>query len=347
MAMRRFPVVMTTSILLFSVLVSCARNDYSQSKSEFLLGTVCTIKLFEKTKADVFTDVFARVLEIEQRMSTVIETSEVSQINAGAGISPAAVSPDTLFVIQRALYYGDLSGGAFDISIGPLVTLWGIGTDHARLPEKEEIEALLPLVNYRDIAVDPEAGTVYLKRKGMSIDLGGIAKGYAADEAARLLKERGLTRAIIDFGGNIYVLGSKGKNLPWRVGVQNPQEERGTYVAIIQASDKALVSSGTYERFFIREGRRYHHILDTKTGYPVENGLSDTTVITDISIDADALSTVLFTLGLDKAYALAAGLSGVDAVFVTTGREIIATPGLEGMITAADDTFKIVPYRSP
>ena len=320
---------------------SCTPRDYSQSKSEFLLGTVCTIRLFDKADGKLLTRVFERVREIEEKMSANLPTSEVAAINATAGVAPAAVSGETLFVVEKALNYGDVSAGTFDITIGPLVKLWGIGTDNARIPAPSEIEALLPLVNYKDVILDNEAGTVYLPRQGLAIDLGGIAKGYAADEAARILRENGVSRAIIDFGGNILALGAKEKGRPWRIGVQNPFGERGEYAAIVPAEDASLVSSGNYERFFIEDGRRYHHILDVKTGYPVENGLADVTIVAASSIDADGLSTAVFSLGLSAGYRLLTSLPGVEGLLVTTEMRIVVTPGLTDSITLADPAFTL------
>lgn len=329
-------------LLLLSILfASCRQKDYSQAKSEFLLGTVCTVKLFDKADSKILTRVFDRVREIEGRMSVNIDTSEVSKINRNAGTAPVSVSPDTMEVIEKALRFSELSAGAFDITIGPLVKLWGIGTELARIPAPKEIEALLPLVDYRQVIIDKDKGTVYLKRQGMAVDLGAIAKGYAADEAARILKEEGIPRGIIDFGGNIYVLGSKEKNKPWRVGIQNPSKNRGEYLAIIAASDAALVSSGTYERFFIEDGKRYHHILDTKSGYPVQNGLSDVTIVAPSSTDADGLSTSVFTLGMEAGIDLIRTLSGVEGVFVTTDNRIEITPGLTDRLSVSDPAFSL------
>jgi len=339
--MRRLLPVVIPMLLLLSAF-SCTMGDYSQTKSEFLLGTVCTVKLYDRVKPEALTRVFERVREIENRMSANLPYSEVSRINAAAGALPVTVSPDTLYVIDKALQYCALTGGAFDITVGPLVKLWGIGTDNARVPGKNEIEAMLPLVDYRKVFLTKNPNTVFLAEKGMALDLGAIAKGYAADEAVRILRDHGVSRAIIDFGGNIVVLGSKEKGKPWRVGVQNPSKERGRYAAVVAAADMSLVSSGTYERFLLDGGRRYHHILDTRTGYPVDNGLSDVTIVCPSSIDADGLSTSVFSLGPERGFELVNKLPGIEAVFIDTDNRIRITPGLKDIFTLSDNSFTLI-----
>jgi len=157
-------------------------------------------------------------------------------------------------VVSQALHFADISDGAFDPSVGPLVNLWGIGTDGAHIPEPQEIAKILPLINWRDVEVDPKTETVYLKRPGMRLDLGAIAKGYAADEVARIVKDHGIPRAIIDLGGNVLAYGSKKDGSPWRIGIQDPLGNRGAYIGIVQGANKTLVTSGMYERFLLRMG---------------------------------------------------------------------------------------------
>ncbi len=324
-------------LVAMSLFVSCAKPAASQT--EFVLGTVCTINLFEKGTADAYREIFARLREIEDRMSANRDDTEIGSINRNAGVAPAAVHPDVVEVVSAALRYASLSGGTFDPSIGPVVKLWNIGSDDARVPSDAELASALPLVDYRDVVVDEKAGTVFLKRKGMRLDLGAIAKGYAADEAARIIARRRIPRAIVDLGGNILAFGEKKGGQDWRVGVQDPTSERGAYIGIISVKNKTMVTSGVYERFFIQDGKRYHHILSSRNGYPVDNGLLSVTIVADKSIDADGLSTSVFALGLDAGSKLVESLPGVEAIFVSDDLSVRSTSGIKASFKLSDPRF--------
>jgi len=276
-------------------------------QNDFILGTIISLKLFDYAEDAYFTDSFDALRDIERRM-TINDAnpaeSEVMQINENAGIAPVKVSDDTFEVIKNSVRYSELSDGRFDPSVGVLVKLWNIGTDYAAIPAQGEIDARLPLVDYSKIELNDAEKTVFLKEKGMLIDLGGIAKGFGADVVAGILYEHGVRSAIVNLGGNVLVMGSKPDGSPWRIGVQNPFSERGEYLGIATITDKTIVTSGVYERYFEEGGKRYHHILDTTNGYPVENGLVGVSIIADVSMDADALSTAVFSLGPDKGKAL-------------------------------------------
>ena len=325
---------------LLLIFISCAPLS-SPSRSEYALGTVCSVTLFDQSKDSVYHDIFTRVREIDNLMSVNVPSSDVSRINAAAGISPVNVHKDTFKVIERAIFFAEISNGAFDPSVGPLVSLWGIGGDNARVPSQEEIDNTLPLINWRYVELDETAHNVFLKRKGMALDLGAIAKGYAADEAAAIIKNAGVKRAIIDFGGNIVTLGEKKDKSPWKVGIQNPVKRRGIYFGVLRldtAGKQTVVTSGAYERFFETDGERYHHILSTVTGYPVKNGLLSVTVIASDSTDADALSTSLFALGYEKGIKLLDSFHETEAVFVFEDNSVRVTPGANFRVT--DETFK-------
>lgn len=311
-------------LLMLVLFTSCTKTeDTPQSQSFLMLGTVCRITIYDKPTEQAFSAAFSRIREIEQRMSLYSSTSEIANINAKAGIEPVQVGNDTFAVIQKALELATLSEGAFDITIGPLVKAWDIGGDNPRKPSDEEIASLLPLIGYSMVELDEAAKTVYLPKKGMALDLGGIAKGYAADEAARILRSHGVERAIINLGGNILTLGKKQDGSLWRIGIQDPESSRGEYAMIVQLEDTSLVTSGPYERFLLLEGELYHHILDTKTGYPVETDFSSASIITKNSLLADALSTSVYALGLEKGLALLNELDGVEGIFFTEDKQVI------------------------
>ncbi|MCL2213733.1 MAG: FAD:protein FMN transferase [Treponema sp.] len=352
---RAFPV---SSIVIGCLLfITCEQTE--SYRIEEALGTVCIITLYDQGKNNIYNEMFSRIHEIENLMSVNIPSSDISRINSNAGIAPVHVNEETFKVIQRALYYAQLSGGAFDPTVGPLVLLWGIGAE-PRVPSREEIDQVLPLVNWRNVELNPEESSVFLARRGMALDLGAIAKGYAADEAAKAAKEAGIKRALIDLGGNIVILGAKTDRSPWRVGIQNPGKDRGEIIGFLQITEqlsagrtaerdsgikKTIVTSGVYERFFEEDGMRYHHLFSPSQGYPAhitepaQNNLLSVTIITDISMDADALSTAVFVLGYDKGISLAENIPGTEAIFVFEDRSIIATPGADFTIT--DNTFYI------
>ena len=229
----------------------------------------------------------------------------------------------------------------FDPTVGPLVKLWGINTDHARVPSPQEIAAARQLIDWRQVELSTRDRTIYLRRRGMKLDVGGVAKGFAADEVVRVLAARGVTSAIVDLGGNVMAFGKKPGGAPWRIGIQNPDAPRGTYFGIASVVNKTLVTSGVYERFFIKDGKRYHHIMDTRTGYPVDNGLAEVTVITDKSFDADGVTLTLFSLGPEKGLEMARQL-GVEAIMVGADHRVFATAGVKQFFAITDTGFSYV-----
>jgi len=321
-------------LICFFLLASCSAAD--ASRTQFALGTLCHITLFEQGQDKVYNDVFARIREIENRMSVNIPSSDVSRVNAAAGTEPVQVHEETFAVISQALHYAKLSGGAFDPTVGPLVSLWGIGGGNPRVPSQAEIDEVLPLVNWQDVELDEKAHSVFLTRRGMALDLGAIAKGYAADQAAAVIRSAGIRRAIVNLGGNIAACGERRNGKPWRVGVQNPNGDRNEYIGILQATEKSVVTSGVYERFFEEEGRRYHHIFSPADGYPADSGLLSVTIIAPFSVDADALSTAVFVLGLEKGMALIETLAETEAVFILNDMSVIKTSGADFTLSFQD-----------
>jgi FAD:protein FMN transferase len=337
---RRIAVII---LCLCAVLSACARLKPPEPlrRSEYVLGTICTVSLMDGGSNEALDAVFARFQEIEARMSANREGTEVSAVNIASGIQPVKVSLDTFFVVRKALEYARLSDGAFDPTIGSIVKLWNIGMEGERIPEDWEIKAALPLVNWKLVVMDERASTIFLPRKGMKLDLGGIAKGYAADEAARILLEHKVRAAVVDLGGNILVYGKKPDGSPWHIGVQNPFSDRGEYLGIVSLSGGTVVTSGVYERYFERNGKRYHHILDTRTGRPVDTDLVAVSIIAASSIDADGLSTTLFALGREKGLALAKKLPGVEAIYIDSQKRLYLSPGASRVFSLSDKHFTL------
>jgi thiamine biosynthesis lipoprotein len=262
-------------------------------------------------------------------MSPWIESSDVSRINRSAGNDGVRVSPETVEVIKRAQEGSKLSDGAFDITVGPLVQLWRKARERGMPPEMEEVKETLNLVNFTNLKTH-YGGKVSLRKKGMNIDLGGIAKGYAVDRAFELLKGLGYRNLVVNAGGDLRVGGSKPEG-PWSIGIQHPRDPE-KIIARISLSDTAVATSGDYEKFFIHQGKRYHHILNPKNGFPAK-GCQSVTILHKEGITADALATAIFVLGPEKGYALCQKLEGVDCLIVDKEGDTTLSPGLKGRIS--------------
>jgi len=309
-----------------------------------MLDTLISIQAFGPNASDAIDKAFERIRDIEKKMTSKADFSEVISINQMAGQDCHKVSDDTYFVIKKGLYYSKLSEGKFDITVGPLVSLWGIGTEHARVPTTDEIDEILPLVDYRQVELNENDNSVFLKKQDMSIDLGGIAKGYAADEVAKVLRQNGVKHGTVNLGGNIIVIGAKPDGKPWKIGIQNPFfKTRGSIMATVEVADKTLVTSGPYERYLEKNGNIYHHILDTHSGFPVENDLMSVTIISESSIDADALSTAVFAMGLKEGMNFIERNENLDAVFITKDYKVYITMGIsQYKFTIVDSQFQLI-----
>jgi FAD:protein FMN transferase len=316
------------------------------SRTGTLLGTACVVRLVGGGSERLLDAVFARLAEIEGEISVKKDGTQIQAVNEAAGLHPVPVGLDAIAIIKRDLDLASWSDGAFDPSVGPLAKLWGIGslrdeTRPADPPGPSEIAAARRLVGWKDIVLDEARGTVFLKRKGMALDLGSTTKGFAADEIAKLIRAAGVKKAVIDLGGNVLVVGSRPDGKPWRIGLQNPfWEKRGDYLGIASLTDKTMVTSGVYERYFEdrKTGKRYHHILDTRTGYPVDNGLMSVTVISPKSFDADGFTTMIFALGREKGMELAKA-KGVDAIIVDSSKKLYLSPGVSTYFEITDPSF--------
>lgn len=329
-------------LVAFGLIVKNKKDISSPIKeTNYLMGTIMNLTIYDNQDEDLTKNAFDVIRDVEGKMSLNIEDSEINKINNKAFAAPFVMSDETAFVMRKGYEYSDLSDGHFDITIGPLVDIWGIGSENARVPSDSEIDNAIAKVNYKDIGLMDK--TIKLNKEGMILDLGGIAKGYAADKVVEYLMSQNVSRAIIDLGGNIFALGEKEQGVDWSVGVQNPFDEtRGEYLGIVKVSNKSVVTSGVYERYLEANGKKYHHILDPYTGFPVDNELMSVTIVSDKSIDGDALSTGAFALGLDKGYSLIESLVGVDAIFVTKDKEVFVTDDLKDSFELKNTEFEIL-----
>jgi len=346
--------VYVISFISIAVLVTCVaivlivmsrkpKIPAVQPRSMVYLGSVCSLNLFEDGTQELYNSLFYRLEQIEAEFDIHRASSDISQINEAAGDHAVEVNDDIIYVLSRALSYAELSGGLLDPTIAPISELWNIGTDEAHVPNQRYINANLPLVDYHDVVID--GSTVFLKRDGMALDLGSIVKGFAADELRKILKSRGVKKAIIDLGGNIYVYGKKLDDEPWYVGIKNPDNTEGDPAVVLPLGECSIVTSGVYERYFYQNGKRYHHIFDVSTGYPLETNLLSATVICPSSIDADALSTLVFILGVDEGIDLLDRMDGVSGIFIDNNYEITATESLKGLLQSPSYKYKVIRYK--
>jgi thiamine biosynthesis lipoprotein len=316
-------------ILLIAVtviLTSCTPVPEPYSKTDFYLGTVVTLIIYDKNAEELMDGAMLEIERLENLLSGNIEESDISRINSAAGIETVEVSAETHEVITKGIEYYETSSGLFDISIGPLVDLWGIGTTNARVPTQDEIN--IAMANIDIDAIISDGKRVILLNEGMKIEVGGIAKGYIADRVAEYLKENGCDGAIINLGGNVLTVGEKPDGTKWRIGIQNPFEPTGTYIRVVEVEEMSVVTSGSYERFFTEDGITYHHILDPNTGYPVETDIAGVSIISSKSVDGDGLSTTVFALGYEKGISLIELISGVECIIILKDGNIQYSSGI-------------------
>ena len=305
-------------------------DPYYQEK--FLMGTYVRIRVYDEGKEDALKPAFDRIKALADKITINQEGSEVDAVNAQAGVKPVKVSDDVYHLLKTAYDYSEETNEAFNMTIGAITQLWRIGFDDARKPEQSEIDNALQHIDYHKVIFDDQEQTVFLQDKGMIIDLGAIAKGYITDEAVKVLKKEGVTSAIVDLGGNVFVLGHspRGEDEPWNVGIQDPNQARGTTVGTIKEANKTVVTSGIYERFLEVDGKKYHHLFDSRTGYPFDNDIAGISIVTDKSINGDALSTSVYAMGTKAGLEFVEGLDdGTEAIFVTKDDKVYLTKGLE------------------
>ena len=282
----------------------------------------------EKTAREAFDAVFAEFERLEAQMSNWRSGSDVLRINAAAGVQAVPVAADVRDVLRQAAQISEWTDGTFDVTFGALTDVWKFDHDQDdTIPPPEAILARLPLIDYRQIEIDDHAGTVFLRRKGMRIHLGGIGKGYAVEHAMRILRKAGLHDFMIQAGGDLYAGGHK-DGRPWRLGIQDPRGPDGRSFATLDLSDSTFSTSGDYARFFMKDGVRYHHILDPRTGQPARLCRS-VTIASDSPVLADAVAKGVFILGPEKGMALVERLPKVGAVIVTANNEVLVSSGLK------------------
>lgn len=317
------------TILVILIISGCTRMVKPVSQTGFYLDTVIRITLYDTgdsaSCSQLIQECFNRISSYESLFSATLEGSDVWKINHSQG-QPVTVSDDTAELLQTALYYASLSDGLIDPSVRPLSELWdfGSGSSHT-VPDEASIQEALSHVDYRQIHI--EDTTVTLLDPSAAIDLGFIAKGYIADRLRDYLLEQGVEHACISLGGNLLTINDKPDGTPYRVGIQQPFADEGETITVISVTDLSVVSSGIYERCFYEGERLYHHLLDTKTGYPADNNIAGVTILSSSSVEADALSTTCYFLGVDAGMELIESLDGVEALFILKDQSMLPSSG--------------------
>lgn len=319
-------------ILILMALVlclsGCKKTEYPVSKTDFVLNTVSTIDIYaydgEEDPEKLIDDCFSYIRELENTLSRTVKGSDIYTLNNADGES-VTVSDCTKEVIEKGIHYGDLTDGAFDISIAPVSSLWDFQSEEKIVPDENQIASGIEKVDYKNIVIEGNNITLL---NGAQIDLGAIAKGYIADKAAQFLRERDVTSAIVNLGGNNIVIGENGERA-FRIGIQTPTATTGVFSGVLNLKDMSAVTSGAYQRYFEKDGEIYHHILNPATGYPAESDIASVTIICASSTDADALSTSCFIFGTEKAVELLDSLDYASGVIITKTGEIVLTDGAE------------------
>lgn len=313
--------------------VSETDSQESYEDTRELMGTSIMVRAYGAHAQAGVEAAFARAEELEKVFSNTLADSEVCSVNKAAKLAAetgegTVVSDDFYTVLKTALEYSELSDGALDCTMGDLIDLWGIGTDHAAVPEDTEIQTLLRPNGWQDVTLDAEAKTVSFATDAVTLHLGAIAKGYISDEMKTVLQNEGVESALMSLGGNIMTLGAKPDGSSWSVAITNPFAP-DSVIASVSIVDQAAITSGNYEKYFEEDGKRYHHILDPKTGAPAESDVVSTTILASSGIDCDALSTATYIMGAEDGMALINALDGVEAIFVNTDGEIVTSDHID------------------
>jgi thiamine biosynthesis lipoprotein len=323
--MKRFAIILVAFILLVP---GCARSGFKTvQKTEPIMGTDVTITVVARSEKEGEASIDAGMAELRRldaMMSLYKDTSEITRVNRAAGKNPVKVSPEMIEVVERAVEVSRLTGGVFDVTVGPLVVLWQMRLKEGKVPTDQEIARVRPLVNYNNIIIDKKASTLFLKKPGMIMDLGGI-KGYMTDRAADAVRKQGIQDGIIAVAGDIRVMGKRDDGSLWRIGVQHPREP-DKVLAVLDLSNKYISTSGDYERYKIIQKKRYHHIIDPRTGRPSQ-GVISVTLIGDRGSLIDPLAKAPFILGPTEGLKIVSK-AGAEAIIVDDQGKIYMTDGV-------------------
>ena len=293
------------------------------------MGTIMTHKVFGLAAEDALEAVSVETARLEGLLSRFRPESDVSRVNYSAGVRAEKISCETYDVLSKATEFSRRFPGCFDVTIAPIVALWHAGKASLTQPAASSIQRILPLVNYRDVILDPQELSAGLRTTGQCVDLGGIGKGYAGDRIREVLQRYGVVSAYSNLGGHDVTLGAKPDGSPWHIGIQHPRQEK-ELIGVVSVVGQTVVTSGDYQRYYTdSQGKRHHHILDPRTGYPAESGLISVSIVTENSLVADALSTIVFVAGLEQGLEFMRSFPQTEAVLVDADLQVYVTGGLE------------------
>ena len=333
---KRSILLFLTAIIFIAQAGCAAKKQEPVVRQSFYFDTVCSIAVYdmegmsEESAVKAIEQAFKLCSRYESLLSRTKEGTDIYRINEAGG-EPVECDPETVEVIRKGLYYSELSGGVFDITIGKVTDLWDFHAEEPKVPDAAALQEAAETVGWERVVID--GNKVRLTDPRTHIDLGGIAKGFIADRVSDALTESGVTSAVISLGGNIVCIGSKTENgakKPFRVGIEKPYSDQSEIVGVVEASDETVVTSGVYERYFESDGVMYHHILNASTGYPAESDIVGVTLEAGKgrSADCDALATIFLILGEEKAMQLARETDGVEAYFILTDGRTASTDGM-------------------
>ncbi len=322
--MRKPIALLLAAVLLLCSFTGCQAQGEQISRTDYLLDTVVTLTLYGAKEADLDA-AFSEIRRLSGLLDAYDPFSDIGWLQAAAGERFVALSKETMELLIFAKEMYEKTSGYLDVTVGPLIDLWDI-RNGGYYPTAEELSAALGLLGMDYLILDEANGTAYLARPGMRLDLGALAKGYIADKVKALLLDRGVKSGVIDLGRNLLLIGEKPGGMAFNLGIQSP-DDRGDMLRILALRDRSLVTSGTYERYFDRDGQRYHHVLDPFTGFPADTGLSAVTILSDSSLWGDALSTACLLLGVEKGLALVDSIPEAEALFVQTDGSIVTSSG--------------------
>lgn len=317
-------ILLLTGVMMFC---GCTRQENvpSETAEIFAMDTIMNLTVYDSNASEVLADAKAMVQKYEGLFSVNVDSSDVAKLNASAGI-PVKVSEETYEILQQSVRVSEQTDGLFDVSIYPLVRAWGFTTENYRVPEKKEIQDILSHVDYRDLVL----GKDYMVTvpKDMQIDLGAIAKGYLSQKLMEFFAEKKVTAAVVSLGGNVQTYGKKPDGSLFRVGITDPLDGVSVYGSI-EVGEKAVITSGSYQRYFEVNGKKYHHIMDKRTGEPADSDLQSVTVIADRGETADALATALFIMGKEKAVAFANEHEEISLILIDENNQVWHTQDLK------------------
>lgn len=335
---KEFILAVSVFLIIFAAF-GCARTEKSSEAQVFAMDTVMNLTVYGDKRDAALKAATEKINALDMQLAVTKSDSEVSRLNASAGAF-MQVSDVLLTQLKTALMVSERSGGAYDITILPLINLWGFDTDKAHVPTAAEIDAAKKKMDYRKIEV---SGSSVKLAQGTSLTIASIAKGYTSQALMDMFRSMGVKSAVVSLGGNVQTLGNKPDGSKWRVGIQDPKST-SAYVGVLEAGETSVVTSGGYQRYFDENGKRYHHILDPKTGYPSENGLISVSIICPDGTMADALSTTLFVLGKDDAIKYWRTYGDFDMILITGDGRVSATEGIKGSFTLSDKSAYTIEF---